>query len=199
MTVKEVAERTVRALGSEIQPEVTGRYRAGDIRHCFADISMAREALGWEPQVTLERGLKDLAVWIEGQTAIDRDQSTMLARNTPLVFGFVLGLAFLLLLVTFRSIVIPIKAIILNLLSVAAAYGVLVTVFQDGHGSSLLGFTPTGGVDIKNAGEWIKAGAVFVGAGSALVTKDAMTKGDWASITSNAKAFVQAIHTARGK
>src|SRR4051812_1087494 len=72
MTVKEVAERTVRALGSEMQPEITGRYRAGDIRHCFADISMAREALGWEPQVTLERGLKDLAVWIEGQTAIDR-------------------------------------------------------------------------------------------------------------------------------
>ena len=62
------------------------------------------------------------------------------------MFGFVLGLAFLLLLVTFRSIVIPIKAIILNLLSVAAAYGILVTVFQDGHGSSLLGFTPTGGV-----------------------------------------------------
>ena len=52
----------------------------------------------------------------------------------------------MLLLVTFRSIVIPIKAIILNLLSVAAAYGVLVTVFQDGHGASLLGFTPTGGV-----------------------------------------------------
>ena len=70
----------------------------------------------------------------------------MLARNTPLVFGFVLTLAFVLLMVTFRSIVIPIKAIILNLLSVAAAYGVLVAVFQDGHGSSLLGFTPTGGV-----------------------------------------------------
>ena len=83
---------------------------------------------------------------VTGETAIDHDQTSMLARNTPLVFGFVLGLAFLLLLVTFRSIVIPIKAIVLNLLSVAAAYGVLVTVFQDGHGSSLLGFTPTGGV-----------------------------------------------------
>ncbi|MGH3140423.1 MAG: MMPL family transporter [Gaiellales bacterium] len=83
---------------------------------------------------------------VSGQTAIDRDQSTMLSRNTPLVFGFVLTLAFILLMVTFRSIVIPIKAIILNLLSVAAAYGVLVAVFQDGHGSSFLGFTPTGGV-----------------------------------------------------
>ena len=50
----------------------------------------------------------------------------------PLVFGFVLGLAFGLLLVTFRSIVIPIKAIVLNLLSVGAAYGVLVIVFQNG-------------------------------------------------------------------
>ena len=56
------------------------------------------------------------------------------------------GLAFLLMLVTFRSIVIPIKAIILNLLSVGAAYGVLVLVFQNGHGESLLGFTSIGGV-----------------------------------------------------
>jgi RND superfamily putative drug exporter len=88
----------------------------------------------------------NVGVNVSGQTAIDRDQSTMLARNTPLVFGFVLTLAFLLLMVTFRSIVIPIKAIILNLLSVAAAYGVLVAVFQDGHGASFLGFTPTGGV-----------------------------------------------------
>ena len=55
------------------------------------------------------------------------------------------ALAFLLLLVTFRSIVIPIKAIVLNLLSVGAAYGVLVLVFQDGHGESLLGFQSTGG------------------------------------------------------
>jgi 2-dehydro-3-deoxyphosphogluconate aldolase / (4S)-4-hydroxy-2-oxoglutarate aldolase len=59
--------------------------------------------------------------------------------------------------------------------------------------------TPTGGVDVKNAGEWIKAGAVFVGAGSALVTKDAMSKGDWNSISSNARAFVEAIRAARGK
>jgi uncharacterized membrane protein YdfJ with MMPL/SSD domain len=88
----------------------------------------------------------NVSVNVSGQTAIDRDQSTMLSRNTPLVFGFVLTLAFILLMVTFRSIVIPIKAIILNLLSVAAAYGVLVAVFQDGHGASLLGFTPTGGV-----------------------------------------------------
>ena len=64
----------------------------------------------------------------------------------PLIFAFVFGLAFLLMLVTFRSIVIPIKAIILNLLSIGAAYGVLVLVFQDGHGESLIGFTSIGGV-----------------------------------------------------
>ena len=66
--------------------------------------------------------------------------------HAPLVFTFVLGLAFLLLLVTFRSIVIPIKAILLNLLSVGAAYGVLVLVFQQGHLESLLGFTSIGGI-----------------------------------------------------
>jgi RND superfamily putative drug exporter len=62
------------------------------------------------------------------------------------VFAFVLGLAFLLLLLTFRSIVIPIKAILLNLLSVGAAYGILVWLFQDGHLQGALGFHSNGGV-----------------------------------------------------
>jgi len=60
-----------------------------------------------------------------------------------------------------------------------------------------LRLTPTGGVDIKNAGEWIKAGAVFVGAGSSLVTRDALAKNDWTSVTANAKGFVEAIKSAR--
>lgn len=73
MTVKEVAERTVRAIGrSDIEPSLTGKYRAGDIRHCFADISLAKQVLGWAPKVTLEQGLEDLASWLEGQTAVDR-------------------------------------------------------------------------------------------------------------------------------
>lgn len=59
--------------------------------------------------------------------------------------------------------------------------------------------TPTGGVDLKNAGDWIKAGAACIGVGSALVTRDAMSKGDWGAITANAKAFVQAVAAARGK
>ena len=66
--------------------------------------------------------------------------------KAPLVFGFVLVFAFLLLLVTFRSVVIAGKAIVLNLLSVGAAYGVLVAVFQWGWGESLLGFQSNGGI-----------------------------------------------------
>jgi 2-dehydro-3-deoxyphosphogluconate aldolase/(4S)-4-hydroxy-2-oxoglutarate aldolase len=62
-----------------------------------------------------------------------------------------------------------------------------------------LRLTPTGGVDLKNAGDWIRAGAVFVGAGSSLVTKDALAKNDWASVTANAKAFVEIIRAARTK
>jgi dTDP-L-rhamnose 4-epimerase len=73
MTVKECAERTVRAIGRpDIEPQITGKWRAGDIRHCFADISLAKQVLGWAPQVTLEEGLEDLANWLTGQTAIDR-------------------------------------------------------------------------------------------------------------------------------
>jgi dTDP-L-rhamnose 4-epimerase len=61
------------AVGKEhIDPELTGKYRVGDIRHCFADISLAREVLGYEPRVTLEAGLAELAEWLEGQVADDR-------------------------------------------------------------------------------------------------------------------------------
>ena len=76
-------------------------------------------------------------------TAESKDFSDSVKSHAPLVFGFVLAMAFLLLLFTFRSIVIPIKAIVLNLLSVGAAYGVLVLVFQHGIGQSLLGFEST--------------------------------------------------------
>jgi 2-dehydro-3-deoxyphosphogluconate aldolase/(4S)-4-hydroxy-2-oxoglutarate aldolase len=63
----------------------------------------------------------------------------------------------------------------------------------------MLKLTPTGGVDAANAGDWIRAGAVFVGAGSSLVTKDALAKNDWSSVASNARAFVSAVRAARGK
>jgi RND superfamily putative drug exporter len=83
---------------------------------------------------------------VTGTTAITYDDSSLLKRKWPIVFAFVLTLAFLLLLVSFRSIVVAIKAIVLNLLSVGAAYGVLVATFQWGWGQNLLNFQGYGGV-----------------------------------------------------
>ncbi|HEY8669166.1 MAG TPA: bifunctional 4-hydroxy-2-oxoglutarate aldolase/2-dehydro-3-deoxy-phosphogluconate aldolase [Tepidisphaeraceae bacterium] len=62
-----------------------------------------------------------------------------------------------------------------------------------------LRLTPTGGVDLKNAGDWIKAGAACLGVGSSLVTKDALSKNDWPALTANARAFVSAVRSARAK
>ncbi len=78
--------------------------------------------------------IRGVVASVDGVTAQTQDFNDSLARNTPIVFAFVLASAFLLLLVTFRSLVIPIKAIALNLLSVGAAYGVLVLAFQRGDG-----------------------------------------------------------------
>src|SRR5205823_4233972 len=83
---------------------------------------------------------------VTGSTAISHDENSMLKQKAPIVFGFVLALAFLLLLVSFRSIVVALKAIVLNLLSVGAAYGVLVATFQWGWGENLLNFQGYGGV-----------------------------------------------------
>jgi dTDP-L-rhamnose 4-epimerase len=72
-TVNEIARRLARLLDKEhIEPEVTGEYRVGDIRHCFADITKARDLLGFTPQVDIEDGLGELAQWLEGQQADDR-------------------------------------------------------------------------------------------------------------------------------
>jgi RND superfamily putative drug exporter len=83
---------------------------------------------------------------VTGFTAGSNDFNELMETRVPVVFAFVLGLAFLLLLATFRSIVIAIKAILLNLLSVGAAYGVVVWIFQEGHLESLLGFESPGAV-----------------------------------------------------
>jgi dTDP-L-rhamnose 4-epimerase len=72
ITITNLAQKIAAVLGKNIRPEITGRYRAGDIRHCFADISLARQVLGFEPKVNLEEGLQDLAQWLEGQIAHDR-------------------------------------------------------------------------------------------------------------------------------
>jgi uncharacterized membrane protein YdfJ with MMPL/SSD domain len=91
-------------------------------------------------------GVEGVTVNVSGPAAQSQDFRDQLVDRLPLIFAFVFALAFLLMLVTFRSIVIPIKAIILNLLSIGAAYGVLVLVFQNGNGESLLDFSSNGGV-----------------------------------------------------
>jgi uncharacterized membrane protein YdfJ with MMPL/SSD domain len=83
---------------------------------------------------------------VTGFTAGSADFNDLMEARVPIVFAFVFAMAFVLLLMTFRSIVIPIKAILLNLLSVGAAYGVLVWIFQEGHLESVLGFESTGAV-----------------------------------------------------
>jgi uncharacterized membrane protein YdfJ with MMPL/SSD domain len=87
-----------------------------------------------------------IQAYVGGTTAASRDFNDTMNGRLPIVFAFVLGLAFLLLLVTFRSLVIPLKTIVLNLMSVAAAYGVTTLIFQDGVLRSLLGAQDIGGV-----------------------------------------------------
>ncbi|MFQ5873068.1 MAG: MMPL family transporter [Dehalococcoidia bacterium] len=79
-------------------------------------------------------------VLVTGETAFEMDFFQMTADYTPIVFSFVLGLSFVLLMIVFRSLVVPLKAIFMNLLSVGAAYGLIVLVFQEGIGNGLLGF-----------------------------------------------------------
>jgi RND superfamily putative drug exporter len=83
---------------------------------------------------------------VAGLTAGNHDFDAQLAKTVPWVFAFVLGLAFLLLMVSFRSVYIPALSICLNLLSVGAAYGLMVLIFQDGHFQGPLGFTAYGGI-----------------------------------------------------
>jgi RND superfamily putative drug exporter len=85
-------------------------------------------------------------VGVTGTTAISQDFDSAMRSTAPLVFAFVLAFAFVLLLVSFRSIVLAVKAILLNLLSVAAAYGILVLVFQHSWAKGILGFDYSGGV-----------------------------------------------------
>jgi RND superfamily putative drug exporter len=90
--------------------------------------------------------LPDVTYAVTGATAASYDGNELLKHSLPLVFGFVLTFAFALLLVSFRSIVIAAKAIVLNLLSVGAAYGVLVAVFQYGWGENILNFRSNHGI-----------------------------------------------------
>ena len=85
VTVKEVAATLAHVLGTDIEPQVTGRARVGDIRHCFGDISLARETMGYEPQVTFEEGMRDLVGWLQEQErpedGIERHAAELVARG----------------------------------------------------------------------------------------------------------------------
>ncbi|MFN8161106.1 MAG: MMPL family transporter [Solirubrobacterales bacterium] len=116
---------------------VVGNGTDGDSNRALENLrnDLVPATVGSLPGVTADVG---------GYTAQSKDFNETMQSHVPFVFAFVLGAAFLLLLVTFRSIVIPLKAIFLNLLSVAAAYGVLVWIFQEGHLESALGFKSNG-------------------------------------------------------
>jgi dTDP-L-rhamnose 4-epimerase len=83
IAIRNLALEIAAVTGADMEPEVTGEARAGDIRHCFADISLAQETLGFEPQVQLAEGMTELAAWLEGQTADDRvdDAAAELAKR----------------------------------------------------------------------------------------------------------------------
>jgi len=81
VSVREVAETLAAVLGSDLQPEVNGKYRVGDIRNCYADISLAREVLGYEPRVTFEAGMQELVAWLQDQ---ERPESTVEAHAAEL-------------------------------------------------------------------------------------------------------------------
>jgi uncharacterized membrane protein YdfJ with MMPL/SSD domain len=145
------AEQDPQVLGApSVETSVDGKVAAIDIPTVGSGSdAAATEAMERIRGQVVPRAFADVPaaeINVTGAAAQSKDFNELLAQRLPLVFAFVLGLAFLLLLFTFRSIVVPIKAIVLNLLSVGAAYGVLVLVFQDGLGESLLGFHSNGGI-----------------------------------------------------
>ncbi len=113
---------------------------APDGQEAYADIDLLRNEL--IPQAF---GTNADDVYVTGVTASNVDFRDITETYMPIVFAFVLGLSFVLLTIAFRSLVVPVTSIIMNLLSVGAAYGAIVLVFQKGHGADLLGFqqTPT--------------------------------------------------------
>ena len=88
VSVREVAQTLARVMGSEVEPQVTGKYRVGDIRNCYADIALAREVLGYEPRVTFEAGMEELVGWLQEQerprSAVEAHAAELAARGLTL-------------------------------------------------------------------------------------------------------------------
>lgn len=72
ISVKEISQMLAKGLGKDIEPQIVGKYREGDIRHCIADITKAKKLLGYDPKVNLKEGLIGLIDWVKDQTADDR-------------------------------------------------------------------------------------------------------------------------------
>jgi dTDP-L-rhamnose 4-epimerase len=85
VSVLDVAAVLSAGLGVELEPEILGDYRAGDIRHCFGSIDRARDLLAFQPKVVFEDGMRELSGWLAGQTAVDRvDEATAALRSRGL-------------------------------------------------------------------------------------------------------------------
>jgi uncharacterized membrane protein YdfJ with MMPL/SSD domain len=151
-----IAELRARALGSGRMNEPVGVRTAADGRVAVVSVPLAgdgEEQASVDALHTLEGIVDDTVGRVDGVSAVVTGNTAgsvafraLLGERTPWVFGFVLVLAFGLLLVSFRSVVVATTAIVLNLLSVAAAYGTLVLVFQHGWGASLIGLHSTGAI-----------------------------------------------------
>jgi dTDP-L-rhamnose 4-epimerase len=82
VSIREVATALANALGVDVPCELTGKYRAGDIRHCFGDISMARKLLGYEPQISFGQGISELVSWLRKQNAEDKAENMVAELQT---------------------------------------------------------------------------------------------------------------------
>jgi uncharacterized membrane protein YdfJ with MMPL/SSD domain len=153
-----IKELEARAAGTRVAVDSTDVQISKDTTVAQVTIPIAGKGTDAPSQAALAKIRDDLVpstvgrvpgveAVVGGDTAITKDYNDLVKKNAPIVFAFVLGLAFMLLLTTFRSLVIPIKAIVLNLLSVGAAYGVLVLLFQKGYGESILGFESNGAIE----------------------------------------------------
>ncbi|MGH2603464.1 MAG: MMPL family transporter, partial [Dehalococcoidia bacterium] len=148
--VQSGVDRLVASLGQggEFGPVTVQPNAAGDLALVSAPLTVAPDSVEAEAAIRRLRGDTVPAafagapaeVLVAGDVAFNVDFFDLANDYTPIVFAFVLGLTFILLLLAFRSIVVPVKAMIMNLLSVGAAYGLLVLVFQEGVGADLFGF-----------------------------------------------------------
>jgi len=152
--IQELRERAV-ATGRAHEPFTVDVNRDGTVANITIPIDGKGTDAGSEASLAALRdvvpetvgALPDTEVGVTGLTAAWIDSKNEVKSQLPAVFAFVLLFAFVLMLFAFRSLVVAAKAIVLNLLSVAAAYGVLVLVFQHGVGNGFLGFSSTAGID----------------------------------------------------